>query len=216
MMTYGWILFASALLSALLALLTAGLMIRMVRVARREYLLGFPAGFGLLGLAYLSFSASYLLPELVELTNWIGLVLQSYGFAFVAATYLLKGQRWRHVGRVTRSVFSFLVILAVGGLIVVLAPLLTLPTYTAFDEGFRLTNVVMLVYILSSLYYAVRTNRRGIGTSVLASFLLLAWSQYSYLIWGLDGGFWSFAFAHLLEILGLAVLVYVLNREFRR
>jgi len=38
-------------------------------------------------------------------------------------------------------------------------------------------------------------------------FILLAFGQYSFLLWTLDQGFWSFALANLFRLAGLVALL---------
>jgi uncharacterized membrane protein len=42
---------------------------------------------------------------------------------------------------------------------------------------------------------------------VQTGFILLAFGQYSHLLWTLDQGFWSFALANLFRLTGLVALL---------
>jgi hypothetical protein len=203
----------SELIPAMLALTTAWLTVRLFHVVRRDYLLGLPIGFSFLAFGYLLFGVSYTYSSLTDPLMWLGLLSQSYGFAFVTMTYLLKKSKW---GGAAEWLLSGLVILAVIGLATIIVSAERIPSFQIFDEAFRLTNIFLLANVVVNLYQSVRAERPGIGTSVLASYILLAGSQYSYLIWGLDGGFWSFALGHLLEFVALALLAVILVDGLRR
>jgi len=208
------ILLASGLVSATFALVVAGSTLKLFRVVRRDYLLGLPIGFSFLALGYLSSSASYALPALTDPLTWLALLCQSYGFAFVAVTYLLKkSSRW---GSAAEWLVSIMLILAVIAATVIVVQIERIPSYQAFDEALSITNIFLLAYILIDLYPRVGADRHGIGTAILASYAVLAVSQYSYLLWRLDGGFWSFSMAHLLEFIGLAVLAVNLVQGLQR
>ncbi len=113
--------------------------------------------------------------------------------------------------------FSMLVILAVAAVTVIVVPRgFLLPPYRAVDEIFRTTNLVLLGYMIFSLYQDFKPRRVGLGGMVLAGFVLLAGNQYSLLLWGLDGGFWSFALAHAMGLAGLIMLAAATATGFQR
>jgi hypothetical protein len=206
-------LFASELLSAGLALFIVYAMLRSFRVMRREYILGFPIGFSFLAVSFVTLGLSYEFSSLAEPATWVHLFIQSYGYAFLAGSYML---RKREAGRLSQWLFSLAVILAVFVvLVVVVPPPLSLPSYQVADEAFRTLNIILLAYILFSLNQALKFEPLAISSPVLTGFLFLGFSQYSLLLWALDGGFWSFALAHLLRLFGLVALVFVSLRVFR-
>jgi hypothetical protein len=200
---------ASELVSATLALIVVVSLIRLFRVTRRGYLFGLPIGFSFLTVGYVIFTFSYMLTELVHPLTLLALVCQCYGFVFVAVTYFLK-KRW---GRIGKWFFSAIIVLAVAVTTTIIMNASFVPPYHAYAGAFRVTNVILLGYILSDLFRGVRSERRGIGPFVLASYALLGLSQYSYLIWSRDNGFLSFLLGHLMEIIGLAILAIVLLQE---
>ncbi len=213
-----WGSFTSELVAAGLAIFIVYSMLRLVRVIRREYLLGFPVGFSFLAIGYIVFGLSYAYPALEELASWVYLSIMTYGFAFIAGTYFLKKKSlWKRVGRMAAWFFSTLVVLAVAAVTVIVVPRgFLLPPYRAVDEIFRTTNLVSLGYIIFSLYQDFKPRRVGLGGIVLSGFVLLAGNQYSLLLWGLDGGFWSFALAHAMGLVGLIMLAAALSTGFRR
>jgi len=213
-----WFSFISELVAAGLCIFIVYSMLRLVRVVRREYLLGFPIGFTFLAIGFIIFGFSYAYPALEELASWLHLSIMAYGFAFIAGTYFLKKKSlWRRVGRMSAWLFSTLVILVVAAVtLIVVPPRFLLPPYQSVDEIFRTTNIVLLVYIILSLYQDFKPRRVGLGGMVLSGFVLLAGNQYSLLIWGLDGGFWSFALAHAMGLAGLIMLAAALTTGFRR
>ena len=103
-------LFYSNIFSAGLAFSIAYLMLRSFRVMRRDYLLGFPIGFSFLALSYLFLAMATAFPSVSEIARWSDLFATTYGFAFIAGTYLLR--RRGAAGPFSRWLFS-LAILAV-------------------------------------------------------------------------------------------------------
>jgi hypothetical protein len=213
-----WVLFGTELISAVLALFIVYSMLTVFRATREEYLLGFPFGFSFLAVGYVVFGVSYCVPGLEELASWLHLTLACYGFAFIAGTYFLRRRSsWRSVGPASVWLFSLLIVLAVivVATIVVPSPMIV-PPYRTVDEIFRTTNLILLSYILFSLYQALRGERLEVGVMVLCGFVLLAGNEYSLLLWALDRGFSSMVLAHVMQVGGLATLAVALGRGFRK
>jgi len=213
-----WVLFLSELVSAGLAVYIVHSMLSMFRSTRQEYLLGLPFGFSFLAVAYIVFGVSYLVPSLEELGSWLHLTLACYGFAFIAGTYFLKK---RSVRKTTEHasvwVFSLLIVLAVIALATILVPApMIVPPYRTVDEYFRTANLILLAYILFSLYQALRRERLEVGVMVLSGFILLVGNEYSLLLYALDYGFPLLGLAHVMQIGGLATLAVVLRKRFRK
>jgi hypothetical protein len=213
-----WVPFICDVVAAGLSMFIVYSMLRLVRVVRREYLLGFPIGFTLLTIGFIAFGVSYAFPGLEELASWLHLSLVTCGFAFIAGTYFLKKKSlWKRVGVMSAWLFSILVVLAVAAVIlIVVPPRFLLPSYRGVDEIFRTTDLVLLIYIIHSLYQDFKPRRIGLGGMVLTGFVLLVGNQYSLLLWGLDDGFWSFALAHAMGLAGLAMLATALSTGFQR
>jgi hypothetical protein len=165
-------------------------MLRSFRVVRRDYLLGFPIGFSFLALSYLFLAVSTAYPSVSEVARWSDLFSTTYGFAFIAGTYFLR--RRGAAGPFSRWLFS-LAILAI--LIVVLA------------QVFSIVNLALLGYIILSLNQALKQSPHEVNFLVQTGFILLAFGQYSFLLWMLDQGFWSFALANLFRLAGLVALL---------
>jgi hypothetical protein len=196
----------SDILSAGLALGITYLMLRSFRVVRRDYLLAFPIGFSFLTLSYVFLAVSTAFPSVGEVASWSELFSTTYGFAFIAGTYFLR--RRGIFGPFSRWLFS-LVILAV--LVVVLVevvpPFGALPQYTVAAQVFLIVNLCMLSYIIFSLNQALKQAPHEVNFLVQTGFILLAFGQYSLLLWTLDRGVWSIALADLFRLAGLTALL---------
>jgi hypothetical protein len=200
------------LLSAFLALLIALSMVKSFTVMQRDYLLGFPIGFSFLAVSYLALGASLIVPAVEQTARWAYLFLQTYGYAFLAGTYVLK---WMGVRKAAQWLFSILIITLVVVLLVIIPPFLILPPYQIAAQAFRVTDIIMLACIILGLSEVLRAEPLEFSRLVFAGFIFLGISQYSLLLWVLDGGFWSFALAQLLRLLGLVALALVMVRLFR-
>lgn len=204
----------TGLLSAVLAFLIASLMFRSFSTIRVDYLVGFPAGFSLLGLSFIFFDLSYAVP-LPNTISWAPFVLGSYGFAFLAMTYFLK-KRGGASSWSVRQFFSILAILAVVTVLFISGS--SLPPISSFQSVeivFRVVNLVFLGYIIFSLNQALRTEAEL--SNVVLGFTFLSIDQYSLLLWALDPGFvWSLFFAQLVRVAGLVILAVFLVKGLRR
>ena len=200
-------LFLSSMSSAGLAFGIAYLMLRSFRVTRRDYLLGFPIGFGFLAFSFLVSGISIAFPlHLREITRWIDLFATTYGFAFIAGTYFLR--RRGAAGHVSRWLFSLAVLgIVLVILVEVVPPFGALPPYSVADQIFRIVNLGLLGYIIFSLNQALKQYPHEVNFVVQTGFILLAFAQYSLLLWMLDQGFWSYALANLFRLFGLVVLL---------
>ena len=207
--------FFGGFVSAGLAFGIAYLMLASFRTVRSEYLLGFPIGFTLLGFSNAFFGLAYLMPFLEGVTSWFYLLLDCYGFAFLAFTYFFRKSS---LTSATSGPRRWYFLLAISAAVVVLAVFLStsfLPSFREVDGFFRVVNLVFVGYMIYSLNRALKKEAEL--SSVVLGFTFLAIDQYSLLLWVLDRGFdWAFVFAQLIRIAGLAILVAFIIREFRR
>jgi hypothetical protein len=199
-------LFVSSIISAGLAFSIAFLMLRSYRVTQREYLLGLPIGFSFLALSFLFFAASTAVPSMKDIVRWLDLLSTTYGFAFIGGTYFLRRRG------TTAPLADWLFSLAVLGIIVVILvevvpPFGALPPYSVTDQILRIINLGFLGYIIFSLNQSLKRSPHEVNFLVQAGFILLAFGQYSLLLWALDQGFWSFVLANLFRLAGLVAIL---------
>jgi hypothetical protein len=93
-------------------------------------------------------------------------------------------------------------------------PMFRLPSYKTVDEYFRLFNILCLAYI------SIHTLRSHVSRPdpktiwIPFSYLLLGFSQYSFLIWSLDSSFSAYVGAHFLRLSGLLVFLFAVYQAF--
>jgi hypothetical protein len=205
----------SGFLSAWLSFSIAYLMLKSWTMVRHDYLLGFPVGFGLLALAYVTLDINYVYP-LTNAWNWERLLLGSWGFAFLVVTYFLRhGAAERDDTPATSLALGTLGVLTVFSLaLVVILPFTLLPSFLTTELAFRVVNLVLLGYVIYSLSGALKTQTEL--SSVVLGFTFLAIEQCSLLLNSLDRAFvWSVVFAELVRIVGLLILAIFLVRGFQ-
>jgi len=86
-------------------------------------------------------------------------------------------------------------------------PFGALPSYAVAAQVFLIVNLGSLGYIIVSLNQALKQSPHEVTFLVQTGFILLAFGQYSLLLWTLDQGFWSFALADLFRLAGLVALL---------
>jgi len=207
---------ACGFLSAWLSFSIAYLMLKSWRIVRVDFLLGFPAGFSLLALAFVVLDIAYVFP-LTNDWNWASLLLGFWGFVFLAVTYYLRyGSGKASRVESANSTFSTLGVLTLSTFVLVfLIPPRILPSYLIAELEFRAVNIIVLGYILYNLNKGVKTET-GLSAVVLG-FTFLIIDQFSLLLNVLDRTFvWPVVFAQLVRIAGLFTLTIFLVQGFER
>ena len=203
--------------SAILCFVLLRFMIKPYQATGESRYLGLPAGFGFLGVSYvfmgvaLYFESSLFINEI----KWIQLFTQAYAFAFLATTYYFSNKPAKNTRLQWDITYAGLVFIAVVSYLVVFEPpMFGLPTYKTVDEYFRLFSIICLAYIsIHTLRSHVsRPNPKTIWIPL--SYLLLGFSQYSFLVWSLDSSSSAYAGAHLLRLSGLLIFLFVVYQSF--
>jgi hypothetical protein len=206
----------TGLLSAWLALSIAYMMLKSWLMVRQDYVLGFPAGFGLLAFAFAAMDINYVFP-LTNAWNWARLLLGTCGFSFVAVVYFLRyGSKERDDSGARRIALAILgVVTALLFVLVFLLPSTFLPFFLTAEFAFRVVNLILLGYVIYRLSQALKAQTEL--SSVVLGFTFLAIDQFGLLIHSVDVTFdWPVVFAELVRVVGLLVLATFLVRGFQR
>ena len=207
---------------AVLAIITSALAFfvglqsyRAYRYTGRRYLLNFVAGFLLLGLSYSLFVfilMSLGSPETIALETWARLILDTGGFCLLAYAYYSRTHARQTMALAIVSATSIVSILFVAT--ARLQP-------TQFDNYFYFVNWLLVLYIaLKSLRGYLHTESKQ-SILVTAGFLGLAFGQFSWMIWAVDNGIFSFVLAQILRTVSyllilLAFFLLIKGREGKK
>lgn len=200
-------------LSAAIAFALVWFMVKPYRMTGENRFLGLPIGFAFLGVSYICMGASLSLGEssLLDEMRWLQLFTGAYAFVFIAVTYHLSFETREQKARLLMQAFASLMVLVSIFLFVVvfLPPVLAFPSYKAADQYFRVFNMILALYVtLQTLRsHALKPESKTILAPL--GYALLAFSQYSFLIWSLDSSFSAFIGAHAIRIVGLLVFLFV-------
>ena len=194
------ILILSSVASSLLAAVIAIQASRAYWFTKRRYLLNFVSGFFLMSISY------YLLAfglepigrlEIAAGFEWPRLVVQATAFALIASSYYSKdrsGERFFLAGFAALGSLAFLFVL------------LAHPPNGGADEFVFLINTILSVYVFGKSAQGYQKGGTKESRLAVIGFGLLAVGQYTWLIWGLDGGDASFLFASSSRAIGLAII----------
>lgn len=207
------VLILAEIVSAALCFVLVRFTIKPYQYTGENRYVGLPIGFAFLGISYifmgLALSSNNAL--FVEDMKWLQLFTQAYAFAFLAVTYYFSERTLERNGYFWwQIIFSGLIIGMISScLIVFVPPLFALPSYKTVDEYFRGFNIVFASYIsLHTLRsHALKPSPKTIW--VLLGYVLLAFGQYSSLIWSLDSSFSAFVGAHILRIVSLLIFLFI-------
>jgi len=199
--------------SAALALILVRFMIKPYRMMCDVRYLGLPLGFAFLAVSYVFMGASlhFSDPVIVEKLQWLQLFTGAYAFIFLALTYYFSDKthkRRTHLLVQALVSLSFLV-LFIALAVVFMPPPSALQNYKRVDEYFRIFNMTCALYIT---FYTLRRHvRRPAPETILAplGYALLAFSQYSFLIWSLDASYSAFIGAHIIRVASLLTFLFI-------
>jgi hypothetical protein len=209
----------------LLEIIPAALCFVLVRFMMKTYLftgetryVGLPFGFAFLGMSYLFMAIAFSsnLSRLPEEMKWVGLFSEAYAFAFLALTYYFSGKSYERNTRLWwQSIFSGLIVAIIISFVIVFAPpVLTLPTYQDADRYLSGLEIVLASYIVFCTLrnHALKPDPKTIWAPI--GYALLAFAEYSSLIWSLDSSISALVGAYLIRITGLLVFLYLSYQVF--
>lgn len=201
------------IVSVVLAFLLARVMTKPYRTLEDSRYLALPLGFVFLGFSYVFMGASFLLttPSGIERAKWLHLFTGAYAFAFLAITYYISSKRpEREVRPFILGLITFSFLLLVFFIVVLfLPPFLAIPDYKVADEYFRLFNMLMALYVTFSTLRVHLATPEPKTVFAPFAYALLAFSQYSLLLWSVDSSYSAFLGAHILRLFSLLVFLYI-------
>lgn len=209
---------ASEFASTLLASIIVYLFAKAYRTVHATYLLGLPIGFSFLASSYLFLGISMLHETsnaaISESFLWLRIATQTFGFVFVAFTYYFSSRDER-TSRNLLLVISFASTVSVSLIMVgavLYAPLLGASSVDVVDEILGAVNLVFVGYIIYHLSIRLKSLLKEEIAGVLwtpFAFILLWLSQYSLLIWTVDGSQTAFTLAHVARLASLILFIYI-------
>jgi FtsH-binding integral membrane protein len=212
---------------ALAEFVSAALSFILVRFMLKPYLytgegryVGLPFGFTFLGMSYLFMGLTFSLSSypFVEEIKWLELFTQAYAFAFLALTYYFSKKKARRSTRLWwESIYSALIVGMVATYFLILEPssrIFTLPNYNVADRYISILDVVLASYVC---IYTLRSHALSPDPKTVMAplgYILLAFGEYSSLIWSLDSSFSALIGAYIIRLAGLVVFLSISIKAF--
>jgi hypothetical protein len=202
--------------SAVICFVLVWFMTKPYRYTGERQYIGLPLAFSFLGASFAMGLTRFVdSAAFVDVTRWLQLFTQSYAFAFLAVTYYFS-KREKETTRLSLEIAfaTILSVAAVSYIVIFVAPTSDLSRFNTVDDYMRIFNIICISYIAIHILrrYVARPEAKTIW--IPFSFLLLDFSQYSFLIWSLDASFLAFVGAHFLRLAGLLVFLIVAYQTF--
>jgi hypothetical protein len=179
---------------------------------------GLPFGFTFLGVSYLFMGLAFSLSSypFAEEMKWLQLLMQAYAFAFLALTYYFSKKAARRSTRLLwQVIYSALIVgMIVTYLIIFEPPTFALPPYNIADRYISILDIVVASYV--SLHTLRSHAMNPDPKTIMAPFgyLLLAFSEYSSLIWSLDSSHSALAGAYTIRLTSLVLFLLISYKAF--
>jgi MFS family permease len=210
------------IVSFALSLTLVGLFFKLYWTQRQIFLLGLPFGFLLLSISYGFLLVHFIYPYAGGLSYslmWLRVIMQTGGFALIAASYILhrRSQRKTSLNLQTIALLLILVAIITFGLLDVFNPP-GLSIIYSLNDLFSIANLALLSYIILLLVrnYGISPDKnRGLITVPVA--FAAFWSgQISFLLWEYTRSDAALIFSQVGRVIGLALLIqmyYLAGKE---
>jgi hypothetical protein len=208
---------AVEVVSAILCFILLRFMIKPYKLTGEGRYLGLPLGFGFLGVSYIlgALTFSEIILSFRQLA-YLQLFARTFAYCFLVVTYYFSKKSLKN-SRIKWNITLSLLIVALAALIVssIFIPEFAANSYQATQVYVRVFNIICLLYI------SIHTLRSHIEKPdpttiwVPFGFILLGISQYSLLIWAIDGSIFAFNGALVLRLMGLTIFLLVSYLAFR-
>jgi len=200
--------------SAIICFILVRYMIKPYQITRESRYLGLPLGFGFLGATYALSSFVYFQPYFFgNRTIYFQLVVRTLAFVFLCVTYFFS-RRSGDSRRLWNTTIALLIIAFLASFLLVIIPDIALPNYQLTSSFTRILNLMCIVYLC---VHTLRSHLEKPDPKTLWTpfgYFLLGISQYSLLVWAIEGGDLAFYGGLALRWIGLIIFLSVSYRSF--
>jgi FtsH-binding integral membrane protein len=206
--------------SAALSFILARFMLKPYLYTGEGRYVGLPFGFTFLGMSYLFMGLTFSLSSnpFVEEIKWLQLFTEAYAFAFLALTYYFSKKKARSSTRLWwESIYSALIVGMVATYFLILEPssaIFTLPNYNVADRYISVFDIVLASYVC---IYTIRSHALSPDPKTVMAplgYILLAFGEYSSLIWSPDSSLSALIGAYIIRLAGLVVFLSISFKAF--
>lgn len=210
-------LVAEETVSAVVCFILVWFLLKPYLTTREGRYIGLPLGFGFLGASYVLAAIAHFISSPRFIVNdlaWFQLLARPFAFAFLTFTYFYSNRpsTKRLPWNITLS--ALLVALTSLAILVFIAPQVAFSNYRTLGIYVRVFCIICLVYISA---HTLRRHLKAQNSKTILTpfgFIFLGISQYSLLIWAVEGGDLPFYSALVIRWIGLALFLLVAYRSF--
>jgi uncharacterized membrane protein len=206
--------------SAALSFILVSFMLRPYLYTGEDRYVGLPFGFAFLGVSYLFMGLTYSFNgyPFVEEMKWLQLFTEAYAFAFLALTYYFSKKKARRSTRLWwQFIFSALIVGMTATYFLILepsSPIFTLPNYNVADRYISILDIVLASYVS---IYTLRSHALNPDPKTIMAplgYVLLAFGEYSSMIWSLDSSYSALVGDYVIRLGGLVVFLSISFKSF--
>ena len=203
-------------ISAALCFILVRFMIKPYSLTRESRFLCLPLGFGFLGASYILGAIAFTQTSFsVNALAWLQLLSRTFAYAFLVVTYYFSKKPSKNSQIIWNIVLSLLIVALLSSVAaVIIVPQFTVNSYQATQIYVRIFNIICLAYISIHTLRSHLKNSEPATIVIPFGFILFGISQYSILIWAIDGSNFAFIGGLVLRLAALAVFLIVAYRTF--
>ena len=192
-------------------------MIKPYEITWESRYLGLPLGFGFLGATYVISALAYYIPQIFgPNTIYFQLIARTFAFLFIAITYYFSKKTTKKSPLTWKVTLTLFIAVLIISFLILSIPDITLPDYRITRNCFRVIDLIIILYICIHTFrsHIEKPDPKTIGIPL--SFTILLVSQYSTLLFQLDGSLSAFFAGLILRLVFLSALLIVSFRAFYR
>ena len=204
-------------ISAVICFVILRFMIKPYRMTGESRYIALPLGFGFLGATYVISAFAFYVPHILgPNTICFQLIARTFAFLFIAITYYFSKKATKNSPLVWKAALTLLIAALITAFLILNVPDITLPDYKITRNYFRILNIAIIFYICIHTFRSHLKKPDPKTLWIPLSFVILLVSQYSTLLFQLDGSL-SALFAGLaLRLVFLSSLLIVSFGAFHR
>lgn len=201
--------------SAIICFILLRFMIKPYENTGESRYLGLPLGFGFLGATHVVSAFAYYDPHVLGgNTLYIQLIARTFAFIFIAVTYYFSKKPTKSSQLLWKMTLALLIALLVASFLIASTPSITMAGYGATRYYFRVINIIVILYICIHTFRSHIEKPDPKTIWIPLGYVILLVSQYTLLLFQLDGNLSVFFAALIIRLVFLSSFLIVAFRAF--
>jgi len=196
--------------SAIICFILLRFMIKPYENTGESRYLGLPLGFGFLGATHVVSAFAYYDPQVLGgNTLYIQLIARTFAFIFIAVTYYFSKKPTKSSQLLWKITLALLIALLVASFLIASTPSITMAGYGATRYYFRVINIIIILYICIHTFRSHIEKPDPKTIWIPLGYVILLVSQYTLLLFQLDGNLSVFFAALIIRLVFLSSFLIV-------